>query len=216
MLAGRLTHWVTATATAPAAVAGDATLISAAINAATEAGCPAEAARLAHAASPVLACSLRVGVWGRVLEHGIEAAERAGLRDILAYLTHEDGVRKLVTGKRVLAATAFAAAAAYWRELGSSDHAVAADDAAQSCGGDPASGTDPAASHDGGSQTDSAAQPDTGGLDSSGGDVPDVGDPARSATSVRRRAISWCPRCRPPTPARRQWPPRPVWPPRAA
>ncbi|MER7820049.1 ATP-binding protein, partial [Streptomyces sp. NPDC096153] len=118
VLAGRLTHWVSARGTESAAVAEDATLITAVIDAATEAGRPAEAARLARAASPALACSLRTGAWGRVLEHGIDAAERAGLRDVLAYLTHEDGVRRLVSGKRVLAAVAFATAGAYWRELG--------------------------------------------------------------------------------------------------
>ncbi|WJV47321.1 hypothetical protein [Streptomyces flavofungini] len=186
-LAVRLTHWVSATRTEPAAVAQDAPLITAVVDAAGQAGRPAEAARLARAASPALACSLRTGVWGRVLERGIEAAERAGLRDVLAYLTHEDGVRKLVTGKRLLAAAAFAAAAAYWRELGSTDHADAAADAAQSCGEGPAGGADSAAPQEGGAQQpdvtgsggDAVASGEQGSLGDPGsaGDLGSAGDP---------------------------------------
>ncbi|GFH36025.1 ATP-binding protein [Streptomyces pacificus] len=163
-LARQLTHWVSMAGTEAAAVVEDTALLTAVIDAATEAGRSAEGARLARAASPVFACSLRTGAWGRVLERGIAAAESAGLRDILAYLMHEDGVRKLVSGKRLLAAAAFASAAAYWRELGSDGHASAADAAAQSCGGDPASGADP------------AAQPGIEGSGGSGSDIPDLGD----------------------------------------
>ncbi|MFE6398163.1 hypothetical protein [Streptomyces alboflavus] len=175
VLATRLTHWVTATGTEPVAVAEETELLTAVMDAATEAGHPEEAARLARAVSPVVACSLRTGAWGRVLEHGIDAAVRAGLRDIVAYLTHEDGVRKLVTGKRLLAAAAFAAAAAYWRELGDSGHAAAADDAARSCGGDQAGGADPGTGADTAAPRDGGAQPDAAGSGSETSVSPDPG-----------------------------------------
>ncbi|KUF19373.1 ATP-binding protein [Streptomyces silvensis] len=183
MLAGRLTQWVSATGTQPAAVARDAALLTAAIEAASAAGRPQEAAHLAKAASPALACSLRTGAWGQVLERGVDAADRAGLRDVAAYLTHEDGVRKLVTGKRLLAGAAFAAAAAYWRELGSTEHAAAADDAARACGGDPASGGDTTAGGDAAGD---------GGADASSdlGTQPDLTDPGAYGTDPGADALA--------------------------
>ncbi|WP_157855760.1 ATP-binding protein [Streptomyces aureocirculatus] len=192
-LAVRLTQWVSATGTEPSAVAQDAALLTAAIDAAAAAGRPQEAARLARAASPVLACSLRTGAWGRVLERGIEAAERAGLRDIAAYLTHEDGVRKLVTGKRLLAGAAFAAAAAYWRELGSGEDAAAADDAARACGGEPSGAGDPGGGGDTSGAGDTAGAGEPGGAGNPGGPSDDGGtqpDPADSGADSGADALA--------------------------
>lgn len=59
---------------------------------------------------------------------------------------------------------------AYWRELGDEGHAAAAEDAARSCGGDPAAGADPSVSHEDGAQQDAAS------LDASGGEGPAAGD----------------------------------------
>ncbi|MGW7520489.1 hypothetical protein ACWGJ2_33405 [Streptomyces sp. NPDC054796] len=190
-LADRLTQWVDADGTEPAAVAQDAELLTAVIDATAQARRPEVAARLARAASPALACSLRTGAWGSLLDRGIEAAQGAGLRDIAAYLTHENGIRKLVSGKRVAAATAFAAAAALWRELGSDGHAEAADAAAQSCGSGPPQGAHlPDAPDGGASGADALGHPDTSSLppdSATGGDPvsgPDTaGDAVHETTS---------------------------------
>ncbi len=142
-LCDRLRSWVDTAGQSPADVAADGALLSAVIEAAAGAGAASEAARLARAAAPTVACSLRLGVWGRILQQGRAAAERAREDGILAYLTHEDGIRHLVTGKRLAAAAAFAAAAEIWQRLGDSDHAGAAEEAGEMCGPDAASPSQP-------------------------------------------------------------------------
>jgi hypothetical protein len=75
-------------------------------------------ASLAKDLAPVMACSGRLGAWERILDRGRVAAKAAGDRSILAYLTHEDGIRALVNGNRLAAASAIAAAIALWQEVG--------------------------------------------------------------------------------------------------
>lgn len=74
----------------------------------------------------MVACSLRLDAWGRILARGKAAASRAGDQRILAYLTHEDGVRNLVSGKQVAATAAITAAIEIWQHLGDTTHAAVA------------------------------------------------------------------------------------------
>jgi hypothetical protein len=168
-LCNRLRSWVDTAGRSPADVAADGALLSAAIEAAAGAGAAAEGARLARATAPAVACSLRLGVWGRILEQGRAAAERAREDGILAYLTHEDGIRQLVTGKRLAAAAAFAAAAEIWQRLGDSDHAGAAEEAGEMCGPDAASPSQPG-TQDGPGSADPSASTDPPEVSSAGQD----------------------------------------------
>ncbi|MGW7537594.1 sensor domain-containing protein [Amycolatopsis sp. NPDC054798] len=117
-LATGLLSWLASPNLAPQLVAEHAELIGAVIDVTVGAGVAGAGAQLAKAAAPFAACSLRLNAWERILGRGKIAAERAGNRSILAYLTHEDGIRSLVTGKRVAAAAAIGAAVAVWHELG--------------------------------------------------------------------------------------------------
>jgi hypothetical protein len=124
--ATRLRAWVAAARHSPQDVADHAGLITAMIDATVAAGRADLGARLAKAAAPIVACSLRMGAWERILRYGTVAARRAGDRSILAYLTHENGVRELVTGKAAVAAGLIGAAVALWYELGDTGHLAAA------------------------------------------------------------------------------------------
>ncbi|MGX1886507.1 hypothetical protein [Streptomyces sp. NPDC055287] len=115
---GRMTAWATARDTSAAAVAEHGPLIAAWIEAVGRSGRADLGVGLARAAAPAAACSLRWGAWGRILTRGLTAAEQAGDERARAYFTHENGVRSLLTGKRIAAAAAFAAASAAWRSLG--------------------------------------------------------------------------------------------------
>ncbi|MGW4370480.1 hypothetical protein ACWEKT_33040 [Nocardia takedensis] len=119
----RLTAWAAARRTPAAAVAGHAPLISAWIEEIGRAGRADLGVKLARAAAPAAACSLRWGAWGRILTRGTAAADQAGDGRARAYFAHENGVRSLLTGKRMAAAAAFAVAAAAWRSFG--DHGSA-------------------------------------------------------------------------------------------
>ncbi len=123
-LADRLTEWV-ATAS-PRAVADHGPLIAAVTGAATRAGRPDAGARLARAAAPSAALSLRWASWQRILDQGKAAAESARDNRLVAYFTHEKGVLSLLTGKRVAAAAALAAAGEIWLRLGHHGHAAVA------------------------------------------------------------------------------------------
>lgn len=83
--------------------------------------------RLARAASPAAARSLRWGFWRRVLDGGAAAAQRSGDERARAYFGYEQGVRLLLTGSKLAAAAAFGAAAATWTALGDTDRAALAD-----------------------------------------------------------------------------------------
>lgn len=123
-ITGRLADWVASPGVTPADVADHAWLITALVDSTVAVGRPAASTRLARAAAPAAACSLRWGVWGRIVASGRSAAAQAGDRDAEAYLAHEDGVRSRLTGNRVAAAAAFAVAAGIWQEIGVT-HAVA-------------------------------------------------------------------------------------------
>ncbi|HEX4705886.1 MAG TPA: hypothetical protein VH352_27460, partial [Pseudonocardiaceae bacterium] len=125
-LATRLRDWAGVPGLRPADVADNAPFISTVIDAAVATGNAGLGATLAKAVAPMVACSLRLGAWGRILHRGKVAAEQAGDRSILAYLTHEDGILGLITGKRVAAVAAVGAAIAIWHELGDTAHLAAA------------------------------------------------------------------------------------------
>jgi hypothetical protein len=125
-VANGLCTWTRSAQLAPQLVADHAALIGSVIDATVSVGLAGLGARLAKATAPFAACSLRLGAWERILGRGKVAAERAGDRSVLAYLTHEDGIRSLVTGKRVAAAVAIGVAAAIWHQLGETAHVALA------------------------------------------------------------------------------------------
>jgi hypothetical protein len=118
----RLREWARARQFPPIAVANHATLIARTIDAVVRMGRPDLGAHLARDVAPAAACSLRMGAWEQILLRGIAAAELAHDRATLAYLTHEDGIRNLVTGRRVAAVAAIGVAATIWHELGDTAH----------------------------------------------------------------------------------------------
>jgi energy-coupling factor transporter ATP-binding protein EcfA2 len=119
----------------PLQLAYHARLVTGVIEAATRLGRPDIGARLAKAVAPVVACSGRLGAWGRILTVGRDAAQRAGDRATLAYLSHEAGVRALVTGDLMAAATAVNTAIALWHELGHPARATVAQQVRSFIGG---------------------------------------------------------------------------------
>jgi len=121
-LAQRLTQWAALPGVSPQAVADHVGLITGVIDAASSSGRPDLGARLARVTAPRAACSLRLGAWEQILHHGVEAARLAGDRATVAYLTHEDGVHKLITGRRVAAVAALGTAIGIWHELGDTAH----------------------------------------------------------------------------------------------
>ncbi|HEX4701204.1 MAG TPA: hypothetical protein VH352_03670 [Pseudonocardiaceae bacterium] len=121
-MADRLAHWTRLPGVTPQAVADHVGLITGIIDATVAAGRADLGARLARVTAPLAACSLRLGAWEQILRHGVEAARLAGDRATVAYLTHEDGVHKLITGRRVAAVAAVGAAIAIWHELGDTAH----------------------------------------------------------------------------------------------
>ncbi|WP_326694795.1 ATP-binding protein [Streptomyces sp. NBC_01766] len=118
--------WAARSATDPAQVALHSRALEMAIELAELAGRPDLAVKMARAASPSLARSLRFGDWGRLLGRGWVAAERAGDASAMAYFTHEEGIRTLLTGRRVISAVLLAEAVLLWRELGDLHGASAA------------------------------------------------------------------------------------------
>ncbi|MGY1435804.1 ATP-binding protein [Streptomyces reniochalinae] len=122
-----LARWAAQPSTPPADVADHARALEAAAELAEHAGRPDLTIGLARAAVPALARALRTDAWGRMLEIGLEAAQRTGDIRAVAYFTHESGVRSLVTGRRVVAGILLSEAVVLWRQLG--DH-VGADAAA--------------------------------------------------------------------------------------
>jgi hypothetical protein len=112
-----LRAWAAGPQTPPAAIADHAPLITAAIDLAVRSGHPEAAGRLASTVAPALARSLRTGAWARVLDHGLAAARDAQDEPAQAYLAHEAGVSRLVTGEPEAAAGLFATAARIWDGL---------------------------------------------------------------------------------------------------
>jgi energy-coupling factor transporter ATP-binding protein EcfA2 len=110
-----MTAWVAASP--PAVVGAHTTLLTALVNAASQAH-PGIAVQLARAAAPMVARSVRPGGWQRVLDAGLAVARKAHDRAAQAYFQHETGIRALGLGKPAAAAAAFTAAAALWHQLG--------------------------------------------------------------------------------------------------
>ncbi|GLX52392.1 hypothetical protein Shyhy01_53420 [Streptomyces hygroscopicus subsp. hygroscopicus] len=110
--------WIGRSATTAAQVEQHARALEVVAELAERDGRPELAVRIVRAASPALARSLRFGVWGRLLERGLPAARLAGDRQAVAYFTHEQGIRSLLTGRRVMAAVLLGEAAVLWRQLG--------------------------------------------------------------------------------------------------
>jgi energy-coupling factor transporter ATP-binding protein EcfA2 len=113
-----LVRWAVAPETTPAQLASQALVLAQAVSIATDTGQPALAVQLARAVSPRMAWSLRFGSWGLLLGRGWRAARASGDKSAEAYFTHEEGIRSLLTGHRVIAGLLAAEALVLWRELG--------------------------------------------------------------------------------------------------
>ncbi|WP_445394724.1 ATP-binding protein [Streptomyces sp. LE64] len=142
-LCDHFTEWAASPAATPAQVADHGRALELVAELAERQGRPELAVRLARAVSPLLARSLRFGVWGRLLDRGQDAARRAGDATATAYFTHERAVRCLLIGQRVAAAVLLAEAVVLWRELGDDRGAEAALNAQQYAPPEPAAPTDP-------------------------------------------------------------------------
>ncbi|MBL3666823.1 ATP-binding protein [Streptomyces sp. M2CJ-2] len=144
------------------------------------------AVRLVRAASPALARSLRFGVWGRLLDRGLPAAQRDGDRQSEAYFTHERGIRNILTGNRTLAAVLLVQAGVLWRQLGDTQGAEAASAAQQyvpqqAPPPDTGAGPDASAQGDASTPTDVSGSPT--GADATPG--PDAGSSGPDPTPVQ-------------------------------
>ncbi|CAL9571659.1 hypothetical protein SUDANB145_04837 [Streptomyces sp. enrichment culture] len=124
-------RWAGQATTSAAQVAAHNGALERVADLAVRAGRPDLAVRVARAASPALARSLRLGVWGRLLDRGLPAARRAEDRWAEAYFTHEQGIHAVLTGNRVAAAVLLAGAAKLWHDLGDTQGAEAAQAAQQ-------------------------------------------------------------------------------------
>ncbi|MFF1682432.1 ATP-binding protein [Streptomyces sp. NPDC058256] len=124
-------QWATQPTTNAAQVADHARALEVVAELAEQSGRADLAVQVVRAASPALARSLRFGVWGRLLDQGLPAAQRADDRQAQAYFTHEQGIRKFLTGNRAVAAVLLAEAAVLWRQLGDTQGADAASAAQQ-------------------------------------------------------------------------------------
>ncbi|MEU1405605.1 ATP-binding protein, partial [Streptomyces sp. NPDC005728] len=167
-LSDHFAEWIARPSTTAAQVAQHARALEQVAELAELAGRPELAVRIVRAASPALARSLRFGVWGRLLERGLPAAQSAGDQQAVAYFTHERGIRNLLTGRRIMAGVLLAEAAFLWRQLGDLHGAHAAAGAQQyvpppaagphTDGGaaqslNPGSGPDPTSAHAGATHT---------------------------------------------------------------
>ncbi|MBM7774083.1 energy-coupling factor transporter ATP-binding protein EcfA2 [Actinokineospora baliensis] len=117
-LCAHFTEWAADPGTMPERVAEHSRAIERSAGLAIAGGAPHLAVDLGRAASPKLAHSLRFDAWGETLRRGWTGADRAGDTAAKAYFAHEEGIRSLVTGKRLLAAVLLAQAVTLWRTLG--------------------------------------------------------------------------------------------------
>jgi hypothetical protein len=85
-VAARLRSWAALPGRPPQEIADHTTLLTAVLDATVDAGHPESGARLAKVVAPVVACSLRLDAWGRILARGKAAASRATHR----HGTHDD------------------------------------------------------------------------------------------------------------------------------
>ncbi|MFF1344210.1 ATP-binding protein [Streptomyces sp. NPDC058290] len=117
-LCDHFARWGALRDTTPLELAAHGGVLEKVAEVAESAGRPDLAVRLARAASPGLARSLRFGVWGRLLGHGWVASRAAGDRRAEAYFLHEEAVRALLIGRRVVYAALLAQSAWIGHELG--------------------------------------------------------------------------------------------------
>ncbi|MCL2731918.1 MAG: ATP-binding protein [Actinomycetia bacterium] len=125
-ICAHFTGWLADPATTPAEVAAHSRALEQAAALAEATGRPDLAVRITRAASPAMARSLRFRAWGGLLGLGWRAAQRAGDRQAETYFVHEEGIRSLLTGRRVIAAALLAEAALVWKALGDMHGATAA------------------------------------------------------------------------------------------
>ena len=130
--------WAAEPETTPGQLADQALALAQAADLAANAGQPALAVQLARAVSPRLARSLRLGSWGLLLSRGWSAARANGDKQAEAYFTHEEGIRSLLTGQRVMAGILVAEALVLWRELGDIHAIQAAESVARNLPSAPA------------------------------------------------------------------------------
>ncbi|GAA3051952.1 hypothetical protein GCM10020229_74310 [Kitasatospora albolonga] len=90
--------WVGHSSVSPAQLAAEAEVVVGALLADRAAGRPEEVLRLARAAAPAFALSLRWGAWEQVLEIGLEAARELGSPTEEAWFHQELGVLAACTG----------------------------------------------------------------------------------------------------------------------
>ncbi|MGW4383894.1 ATP-binding protein [Kitasatospora sp. NPDC004531] len=102
--AEHLAWWVGHASVSTRQVAAEAEVILAVLHAERDADRPEQVLRLARAAAPVLALSLRWGAWERCLQLGLEAARTAGGSAEQAWFHHELGVYALCVGNAQRAA----------------------------------------------------------------------------------------------------------------
>ncbi|MQY19496.1 hypothetical protein NRB20_25860 [Nocardia sp. RB20] len=125
------TRWARRAGVERAEVAAAGPALEKVLELAQRAGQPKLAVALARATSPAMARALRFGMWGRLLGWGWLAAEESGDRAAAAYFMHEEGIRSMFTGRRVLAVALLAEAAVRWLELGNQHAATTAANAQQ-------------------------------------------------------------------------------------
>ncbi|WP_328378214.1 ATP-binding protein [Streptomyces sp. NBC_00440] len=116
-LCDHFTRWAALRETTPQELAAHGRVLEKVAEVAESSGHPDLAVRLARATSPGLARSLRFGVWGRLLGRGWAASRAADDRQAEAYFLHEEAVRALLIGKRVVYAALLAHAAWLGHEL---------------------------------------------------------------------------------------------------
>ncbi|MFJ4676068.1 MULTISPECIES: ATP-binding protein [unclassified Kitasatospora] len=110
--AEHLAWWVGHASVSTRQVAAEAEVILAVLLAERDADRPAEVLRLARAAAPALALSLRWGAWERALQLGLEAARMLGAPAEQGWFHHELGVYALCAGSPQRAAAELEAAIA--------------------------------------------------------------------------------------------------------
>lgn len=111
-------RWASLGETTPPELAAQGPVLEKAAEVAEAAGRPDLAVALVRASSPGLARSLRLGVWGRLLGRGWVASRAAGDRQAEGYFLHEEAVRALLIGRRVVYAALLAEAARLGYSLG--------------------------------------------------------------------------------------------------
>ncbi|BBC93332.1 ATP-binding protein [Streptomyces griseofuscus] len=117
-LCDHFVRWASLRATTPPELAAQGQVLERVAEVAEAAGRPDLAVALVRASSPGLARSLRLGVWGRLLGRGWVAARAAGDRPAEGYFLHEEAVRALLIGRRVVYAALLAEAARLGYSLG--------------------------------------------------------------------------------------------------